>query len=111
MTTVQRKARPADVARAIVTAAALPAWQRLNAALIGVNPPCADDPDQWFEKDSGPAIAACRPCPARTACGEYAAAAGERSGVWGGNDHTRTGELHQDRARPTSTTTERSTDQ
>lgn len=63
---------------------ALPAWEALTRALQGVDTPCASDPDQWFDTDPAPAIEACGPCPMRVACLNFAVAAGERHGVWGG---------------------------
>jgi WhiB family redox-sensing transcriptional regulator len=45
------------------------------------------DPNIFFpekEKDSGEAIAICRPCPVRPICLEYAIEHRVKDGVWGG---------------------------
>lgn len=76
---------------------ALPAWVSLGLALDdmadqGQTPICRQRPHQWTEdapeharKD---AAEACNFCPARNACGAFADANHERSGVWGGADYT-----------------------
>lgn len=49
---------------------------------------CAQtDPDAFFPdqgEDPGPALKICQRCPIKTECLEYALAADERYGVWGG---------------------------
>jgi hypothetical protein len=72
---------------------ALDAWMVLQAKLEEVGDvPCqsADDASAWWpdrrDLDSPAtrgAIAACRQCPLRHPCGDYAMAADERFGVWG----------------------------
>lgn len=45
------------------------------------------DPDIFFpvtDEEAGPAKAVCDVCPVREACLEFALAAREREGVWGG---------------------------
>jgi len=67
-----------------VPTSALPAWRAL-AAPLAENPPACDGMAAVYD-DPGHvelAEATCLPCPARTACGSYADAAGE-TGVWGG---------------------------
>lgn len=73
------------------------AFRRLAARLdeladTGRTWPCAADPERWFaddDADRAAAAEACRSCPALTACGDYAAAADERHGTWGGVDRSR----------------------
>ncbi|MGM0697045.1 MAG: WhiB family transcriptional regulator [Actinomycetota bacterium] len=49
------------------------------------------DPDAFLSDSSAmraEAARACRRCPVRALCGEYAETADERFGVWGGQDRT-----------------------
>lgn len=76
---------------------AIPAWLSLRNALDrmadqGKSAVCTTRPDQWSQdapqharKD---AAEACTFCPARNACGAFADANRERSGVWGGRDYS-----------------------
>ena len=66
-------------------------WQLLANLLAEVGPvPCqTSDPGAWWPKrnDDLPtriALNACSSCDARRACLEYALAAGEEGGIWGG---------------------------
>lgn len=68
-------------------------WARLTAALedAGSVPCQSSDPEAWWpDKKSldAPstrmAVRGCWRCPARRPCLDYAVAAGEREGVWGG---------------------------
>lgn len=75
----------------LVPETALPAWRRLQAALlVATVPPCAVDPDTWTEAtDVAAAVDGCSVCPALGPCGEYADAADERFGVWAGWDRSK----------------------
>lgn len=84
-----------------VPEAALPAWRTLAALLTENTCPCQLHPDGWFAATTAErreAAQACQLCPSRVhaACAQYAAAAGERFGVWGGRD------LQQDRQENTA---------
>jgi hypothetical protein len=77
----------------LIPAGALAEWLRLAAELeeADVVPCRAGDLEAWWpdksQADSDAtqeAIAGCWRCPARAACADYAVAAGEREGVWGG---------------------------
>ncbi|MCU1614718.1 MAG: Transcription factor WhiB [Frankiales bacterium] len=69
-------------------------WLTLTALLDELpdeKVPCRADPAAWWPDGKGvhtadtlAAVAACRSCAARVACLEYALAADERFGVWGG---------------------------
>lgn len=66
-------------------------WEELGDALtaLGGTAPCQSaDAEDWVQDGRSPAARsaadACLDCPAMTACGLYALAAGERTGVWGG---------------------------
>ncbi|MGH3656849.1 MAG: WhiB family transcriptional regulator [Micromonosporaceae bacterium] len=70
-------------------AEAAAAWLRLRAELGAVRwVACAgDDAEAWWSTSPllvAEAVEACGHCPVRDACREYAFAAGERAGVWGG---------------------------
>jgi hypothetical protein len=72
-----------------VPAVALPQWMALSAALLELedSPACADEPELWWSKRPGDverARVVCAFCPVQGWCREYALAAGEREGVWGG---------------------------
>lgn len=76
----------------LVPTSALPAWEALNRALAGYQPPCASSPDKWFttsEDDIRRAAARCRRCQVLGACGTYATAAREPAGVWAGVNRER----------------------
>lgn len=76
---------------------AIPAWLALGAALDrlsdqGQHPVCHQRPDQWSQ-DAKPyarqdAVEACTYCPIKNACGAFADANVEVSGVWGGRDRS-----------------------
>ena len=54
--------------------------------------PCQREPAPFMSDERAvraAAARACTGCPVRGLCAEYAAAAGERFGVWGGEDRTR----------------------
>lgn len=67
---------------------AVPAWHRLHAELtLAGETPCAGaGRDQWTgtKRQQRAAADACMSCPALRACAEYADAADEQHGVWGG---------------------------
>ena len=68
---------------------ALGEWLELARQVADPGPvPCqASDPGAWWpdkRDDPAPAVAACRRCPVASACLDYALAADERTGVWGG---------------------------
>ncbi len=73
-------------------AGALAEWRRLSVVLDDAGAvPCQTDTEAWWpdgkELDAPStraAVRACWTCPARAACLDYAVAAGERAGVWGG---------------------------
>lgn len=72
-----------------VPASALVEWVALVEAIAGleVEPACADEPERWWSKlptDLEWAQQVCARCPVLGPCRSYAAAAGERDGVWGG---------------------------
>jgi transcription factor WhiB len=73
-----------------VPASAVEEWSQLRAALAHVSevPPCRRDPEAWFVGVQSPrlehAVAGCLSCPVLWLCREYAIAADERDGVWGG---------------------------
>lgn len=73
----------------LIPAKAHDEWLRLTAVvdeLADEDVPCRADPAAWWvEKGVGTAdpVAACRACPARQECLEYALAADERYGIWG----------------------------
>src|SRR3954447_12686448 len=76
-----------------ITSAAEAAWLELQRQLEEVGPvPCQEsDVTAWWpdkrDLDSPAthgAVAACRRCPLQVPCAEYAIAADERFGVWGG---------------------------
>ncbi len=75
-----------------IPAGALAEWRRLSAVLDEAGPvPCQTDTEAWWpdgkELDSPAtrtAVRACWQCPARTACLDFAMAADDRFGVWGG---------------------------
>ena len=76
----------------IIPTGALDAWQRLGLALQDVVPPCSAEPDEWADPKDRDAVAAaqdgCMDCPAMLECADYAEAADEQYGVWGGVDRT-----------------------
>lgn len=72
---------------------ALLEWLALSAVLeeSGAVPCRMSDPEAWWpdgneldSPDTGMAVRACWRCPARVACADYALAADERGGIWGG---------------------------
>ncbi len=72
-----------------VPTAAQPAWERLSLALLDYEPPCAAQPDLWWDTDPeavSAAASACQHCRVLTLCGAYAATANEPAGVWAGRD-------------------------
>jgi WhiB family redox-sensing transcriptional regulator len=70
------------------------AWVELQLAVRenGSRLACERDPEVWWTTRATPAgaaqqaaaVEACSWCPVRVLCAEYAIAAGERDGVWGG---------------------------
>lgn len=85
----------------LLTAAATP-WLQLHHALLALSDdgratPCQTDPTAWYAEapdDRALAARACRPCPVRLLCSDYADASREDEGVWGAQDRTR--RRHQD---------------
>ena len=74
-----------------IRSTALPAWRRLQTALVDVDAVPCRDRIEWISaeaQDRQYAVAHCSRCPVLHQCGAYAQAAGERSGVWGGADRT-----------------------
>lgn len=75
-----------------VRPAALPAWQRLQAALAQLDgpTPCRADPDAWADpSDAEVAEMAehlCQRCPVIELCGIFADANKENAGVWAGRN-------------------------
>jgi len=74
-----------------VAPAALPAWDRLCAALDAFDRPpiCRANPDDWADARAtvrAEAAAACSWCPVVEACREYGRH--ESAGVWGAVDRT-----------------------
>ena len=69
---------------------ALPAYLELFAAVLAAGrTPCQNRTrsDLWYSPlvaEQEAAAAGCRVCPARIPCRDYATAAGERWGIWGG---------------------------
>ncbi|WP_347059660.1 WhiB family transcriptional regulator [Blastococcus sp. HT6-30] len=67
---------------------ALPQWRRLAEVLHVEGPaPCEEgDPDAWWpDRAADPlAVRICGGCPAKVECLDYALAADERDGLWGG---------------------------
>lgn len=75
----------------LVPAGALDAWSRLAEALRRDGPvPCEVDPEGWWpDRGTHPAdlavvVRCCAGCPARVECLEFAVAADEPAGIWGG---------------------------
>ena len=84
---------PGSNAAYTIPARALAEWLRLATTLKDADAlPCrTGDPEAWWpdktqvESDrTQETIAACYRCPVRAACADYAIAAGEREGAWGG---------------------------
>lgn len=74
----------------IPTSDATPELHALAAALGGIQPPCRNDPDVWFE-DVPTAIRRClTECHALPQCHAYALTQRPQHGVWAGVDHERT---------------------
>lgn len=72
-----------------IPAAARPAWQRLQAAIDDLSSTPCRQRIEWISPDLEDrefAIRRCVGCPVLRQCGEYAVAARERDGVWGGVD-------------------------
>ena len=71
-----------------VPAHALPAWEQLHRLILVDGPtPCAGaGRDRWQGNahQQQTAAEACMSCPVLLACADYADAAGEQHGVWGG---------------------------
>lgn len=78
-----------------VPAIALEAWLALQRAIRGMgrSPACERDPEAWWlagrlppgdRERQAAAVEACGWCPVRAHCLEYATAAREREGIWGG---------------------------
>lgn len=69
---------------------ALDSWRTLRTAHAdSTATPCQADPGPWFAdtpEARGLAAHACGSCPIVAPCRDYADAAGERCGVWGGQD-------------------------
>lgn len=62
-------------------------WLTLAAALAPLGPPpCESQPEAWWptRQVEEAALRACAGCPAREACLDYATAAKEPEGIWGG---------------------------
>src|SRR4051794_9818804 len=85
--------RSSDRAAWAIPAGALTAWLRLKALgdEIGAVPCRTSDPEAWWPDrsevdgyEARAAIAACEACPARQPCLDYAIAADEPGGIWGG---------------------------
>ena len=71
--------------------AAHDAWNQLQEVLDEADVPCRDR-DEWISADPDErafAAAHCAGCHAIRQCGDYADAAKEREGVWGGRDRTK----------------------
>lgn len=75
----------------LIPAGAHDAWSRLADVLRRDGPaPCEADPEGWWpDADSSPQevavmVRCCAGCPARAECLEFAVAADERDGIWGG---------------------------
>ncbi len=101
------EARPVERVPWVIPPKALTEWRRLAVVLEKAGPvPCqTGDPAAWWpdgkELDSPAtrmAVRACWRCPARAACLDYAVAAGERFGVWGGLLPDERREMRQGRA-------------
>lgn len=77
--------------RVTIAASALPAWQRLQAALRAAKTvPCADR-DEWTSADPEVrewAAWHCAGCDVIAECAAFASANRETAGVWGGVDRT-----------------------
>lgn len=79
-----------NIATLTVPAGAEAEWARLRdgvAALPAAVPCAGPERPFWHSPDSeeqAVAARACLECPLLDRCGDYATAAGERSGVWGG---------------------------
>lgn len=75
-----------------IRAAALPAWDQLQAALRdSPPPPCTGDPEAWTSDDMATrayAARACLRCAVVDQCAAFAEANNETFGVWGGIDRT-----------------------
>lgn len=67
---------------------AVPAWHRLldELTLAGETPCAGAGRDRWTgtEQQQRTAAESCMDCPVLHACADYADAAGEQHGVWGG---------------------------
>lgn len=81
-----------DLSAWMIPAGAHAEWLRLAALLEEIAAPCqSGDVDAWWpdKKDeqrpaAQGAVTDCLSCPARVACLDYALAADERFGIWGG---------------------------
>lgn len=74
--------------------AAIPAWGRLQAALMSAVPDCEGD-DRYIadaadlpREDRAVMAAICTACPLHTPCGDYATADRPRAGWWPGHNLT-----------------------
>lgn len=70
----------------LVAVDVLPQWLALNRK-VGDGPPVpcrTDSPELWWGKEHDTAKGLCRGCRAQVACLDYALAADERFGIWGG---------------------------
>lgn len=74
--------------------AALPAWEKLQAALISTVPDCAgddryiNDPAELPHEDRAVMAEICAACPLHTFCSNYATADRPRAGWWPGHNLT-----------------------
>ena len=71
--------------------AAMDAWRALQGVLDDCHSVPCNGRTEWISEsaeDREYAAGHCRGCPALTACGKYADAAKEVTGVWGGRDRT-----------------------
>lgn len=89
---IPTKALRAKQVTAAIPDVALVSWRALAAGLDeGTVTPCQSAPDAWTaaeQETRARAALACAGCPLLEQCGDYAAAAGERWGVWAGHDRT-----------------------
>lgn len=76
------------ISSARIRPAALPAWEKLQAALISTVPDCAgddryiSDPAELPHEDRAVMVAICAACPLLTTCSEYANTEQPAAGWW-----------------------------